>query len=81
VINKNTFHLNRCFKCQKIFKDKDPVYTISEGLFSNSDAGVFLVFTDLAVDPTMKMSVPNEIHFHKSCYLEIAGEDYVFESE
>ncbi len=72
-----------CFLCKKPFKDNDSVCTISSRVFNeaNFEFTVVLVNHDLGwsdtIGTTDYLTIKKEINFHSSCFVKIAGEDYV----
>lgn len=82
MLSKHNFHLNICYRCQQSFKEKDKIYTIKEMEFEdNLTIPIFSDIKDLYTNSVSVsyLEVPKEIHFHKSCYLDIAGLEYEFE--
>ena len=63
-----------CHHCDKPFEDLEEVCSISASIY---DADNFEFEIQSSADASTALEVSRIIHFHKSCFLETAGDIYV----
>jgi len=64
-----------CYLCKEPFEHGDSVCTISSRVYDDASLGFSTVFA--TQDIKEGLSILKEVNFHTSCFVKVAGDDYV----